>query len=87
MKFDYIEVTIGSHFLCALINADSSGLDDDEDTQLANWEADIIMTASACAAIGPGHWSYGHGTDEFGLCDVTGLRGDVETVRYMFPIA
>lgn len=85
MKFDYIEATIGSHFLPALINGDLSGISARDQNDLAAWELDILIQAQETGN-GAGHWSTGYGRDEFGVCDVTGFRGDVEIVRYMYPI-
>ena len=40
MKFDYIEHTISTHYLSALINDDESGLTDDDVELLYQWIKD-----------------------------------------------
>jgi len=76
MKFDEYEYEIGAHFLSALINGDTTGLEDNEERDLDAWVTD--------AAPGVGHWSDVADSDnEFGTCDVTGLRGATVKVLWM----
>lgn len=83
MKFDSYEYHIGAHFLSALINGDTTGLDDAEERALNAWVADPCIIGA-----GNGHWStIDDSSDEFGLCEITGLRGATEKVAYMFPVA
>ena len=77
MQFDTYTYTIGAHFLPALINADDSGLSDDESRALLAFELDLP---------GDGHWS-ADDTDssEFARCDVTGTMGAVVVCQYHAP--
>lgn len=82
MTFDSYEYQIGAHFLSALINGDFSGLDDAETRTFIAW-ADTVHTS----APGIGHWAtLDDSADEFGLCEITGLRGATEKVAYMLPV-
>src|SRR6185503_12475563 len=74
MKFEQYEYTIGPHFLSALINGDTSGLSDVEEKELDEWLESLGHS--------DGHWATTDDHDEFGRCDVTNLRGSVETVVY-----
>jgi len=74
MKFEQYEYTIGSHFLSALINGDTSGLSDAEEKELDEWLESLGHS--------DGHWATTDDHDEFGRCDVTDLRSSVETVVY-----
>jgi hypothetical protein len=81
MKFQTHEYDIGAHFLSALIDGDASGLDDNEETALDAWEADIRAELGAT-----GFWTTVDGHDnEFSRCDITGLRSDTSRVAYMVP--
>jgi hypothetical protein len=74
MKFTQYEYTVSSHFLSALINGDVTGLSDEEECELDEWLESLEH--------GEGHWSTTEEHDEFGLCEVTGLRSQVERVIY-----
>ena len=81
-SFDYKEFNIGSHFLSALINSDSSGLSDEEVSQLTNFEKNAIASLPAHKSH---HWAVqDDGYNEFGHDDVTGLKGSVEQVNLVF---
>lgn len=81
MEFEAHEYWIGSHFLSALINGDVTGLSDEEFPPFDRWETGVRVAAG-----GLGHWAtVNDETDEFGQCDVTGLRGPVSKVAYMAP--
>lgn len=80
MKFDQVEFDIGSRYLSALINGDFSGLEDEEAKLFDVWETNV---RTSCGNVG--HWAALDDSNEFGCCDVTGLRGDVTKVAYMFP--
>jgi hypothetical protein len=78
MKFNQTSYTVGSYFLSAMINGDYSGLNDQETRDLNDW-----LQRNNC--YGAGHWSTTDETDEYGRCDITGLRGSVETVIWNEP--
>lgn len=83
--FESHEFDIGAHFLSALIDGDVTGLSDAEERQLDEWERETRATIGDVSGLG--HWQTvdGH-SDEFGVCDVTGLRSETERVVYMAPI-
>ena len=73
--YDYYSFNIDTHFMPAMINDDYSGLDDDDIKALKHFFNNNTFKRF-------GHWDY---TNEvsFGRDDVTGLMGDVATVRYV----
>lgn len=79
MTTDYYEFTIASHYLPALINADATGLDDEELAELDTFESDALENAIRA---GWHHWHWA-GCDDAGLsrCEVSGLLGDCVNVR------
>lgn len=79
MKFDQYNYNIGAHFLGALINADDSGLSDEEIAALNAWEADSHPLSNA------GHWTVSEDSTDYGVCDVTGAGSDINRVAYVFP--
>ena len=79
MKLDYFEYRISSHYLCALINGDYSGLDDSEEGLFNEW-LDAVN-------IKPGsHWQVEDDGENFTQCEVSGLSSDCAVVRQYFPI-
>lgn len=75
MKFNQYEHDIGQHFASAIINGDYSGLEDAEAASLDAWMENL--------SYGLGHWSIDvDNTDEFGVCEVSNLRG--ATVRVIY---
>jgi hypothetical protein len=83
MQFDYVEKRIGAHFLALLINGDASGLSDAEIDSLTDWQLQI-----SCARVpSSSHWAVVENSrEEFARCDVSGLMGACESVRYYFPL-
>lgn len=76
--WDAYEYKIGSHYLPTLINGDSTGLSDEEERDFDKWLDGLDMPKG-------GHWDYDEDErDEFGKDAVSGLRGDVTLVRYLF---
>ena len=81
-QFDYVEARILGVFLSWIINADASALTPEELDALTQWELSITN-----ARVPAGHWDVVEGgRNEFARCDVTGLMGDCETVRYYFRV-
>ena len=75
--WDYYEYRIAGHYLSAMINDDYSGLSDQEERELQDFIESLPVTG--------GHWAIVEGGEnEFGLCDVSGMRANTETVRLMF---
>lgn len=66
--------TIGQHFVSAIINGDFSGLSDAEEHDLLSFLAQVETV---------GHWATTDESDEFGECEITGMRGPVETLNYV----
>jgi len=61
---------VGQHFVAALINGDTTGLNDDEQVALEAFEQ--LETNG----LDNWHWSYNtNHSNDFGLCEITGLRG------------
>lgn len=87
MTFQGQTYTIGAHFLCALINGDSSGLEDREEEQFARW---CERATEGWEDSNGNKWFFTHADtvedshDEFGWCDVTNLRGAVEDIVLFF---
>lgn len=82
MKFEQYEYRVGAHFLSALFNGDTSGLSDEEERELAAWEASVRGETG-----GAGHWATLDDDDatDFTVCDVTGMGSDTRRVAYMVP--
>jgi hypothetical protein len=77
MKFDYIQHTIGTHFLCALINDDFSGLENRECEEFENWFNSNLINNS--------HFDVIEEEGFFGECEVSDSMGEVITIRQYFP--
>lgn len=71
-----LEVWIGQHFAPALVNGDPSGLSDGEENDFLQFVEDVR------AKTGNFYEEVLDETDEFGVCEVTGLRGAVVKVRF-----
>ena len=81
MKFDYIEHTISTHYLSALINDDESGLTDDDVELLYQWIKDNPSPS--------GHfniWDAQAETENFNFCEVCNLYSETCIIRQYFPI-
>lgn len=72
-----LEVWIGQHFAPALVNGDPSGLTDEEENLLTRF-----LCVDVQDAVGTSYEEILDETDEFGVCEVTGLRGAVVKVRF-----
>jgi hypothetical protein len=78
--WDYYPFQIGSHFLTALINEDSSGLSDEEEVSFDEWvygALELVLNTQTF------HWDCDN-ESYFGRDDVSGLMGDVVGVRLVF---
>ena len=77
---DFYNYTIGSHFLSAIINADCSGLTDEDERQLDDFLANLPP-----AAVG-GVWELQDDEYEtdFARCEVTDLMSDCVNVNLHF---
>lgn len=73
------EAVIGQQFLSALINGDTSGLDDIEEALFDDWYAETVSELHAR------DWYFNNvddSEDEFGFCEITGwLSRPVVTVE------
>lgn len=87
MIFEMKDWTMGVHFIPALVNGDYSGLADDEVHIFDNW---LAYATESWFDANHQEWVYAHeavldGTeDEFGRCELTNMRGSVQTVRLHF---
>lgn len=68
--------TVCDHMLPALIDGDYSGLEDDEERSLRRFEKSLIRQHG-----GSLNYVVGDAEPEFAHCDVTGLMGNVVTVK------
>lgn len=78
MKLDHYSYLIATHFVCAIINDDYSGLDDSE-------EADLRAFLAANKQRG-GHWDCNDDNPEFCTDEVSGLKNECVLVRQYFPL-
>jgi hypothetical protein len=77
---------ISTHYLCALINGDYTGMPQYEIDAFEKWRTDMEQTAID-DGWKIGHWTteYSNGDNDFyyGTCSVSNLRANVETVYLM----
>jgi hypothetical protein len=66
-----IEYRIADYFIAAMVNGDTSGLEDEEEGLLDGF----------LQSIGVGTWDYGSEAD-FAQCDVTGLWGNCVEAKF-----
>ena len=72
-----LEVWIGEHYAPALINDDWTGLSDEDVDNLTRF-----LCVDVQDAVGTSYEEILNETDEFGMCEVTGLRGPVVKVHF-----
>jgi hypothetical protein len=91
IPFEEIQYSVGAWALPYLVNGDISGLEDEEQLQIDEWvdtvtqswrDADDNLWVFAYEAIDAD--KYGDQFDEFGVDDITGLRGPVYRVTLVF---
>ena len=81
LQWDSYEFKVAGHFLSALINADESGMSDEESAEFNAWEESARQNARN-SGFTIGHWSCdSEESDEWGRCDVTGLFAMRQTVK------
>jgi hypothetical protein len=84
-EFIAVDYTVAEHYLPYLINDDASGLDDRELESIDGW---MINTIEAAYDVPEGyefaHFSHDDNVDEFGVDEVSGLRGRVTTIQALF---
>lgn len=81
--WDHYEFRIGSHFLAAMINADTSGMSDEEAAELDAFE-NAAFEAARAAGFTVGHWAdVTEDGEDFGRCDISGMQDMVCLVRLM----
>ena len=71
------QYAIADTFLCALINGDTTGLDDSDEQYLDDFQAHVIESH------GVGHWSVISDYAEFARDEVTGLHANCLTVEWV----
>ena len=77
MKTETIEYLVLEHLLAYFINADSSGLTDDEIEEVNEFEHDQVQWARRRPGYVSHHWSTdGDYTDDFGRCEITQTMGN-----------
>jgi hypothetical protein len=87
IPFEQIEYSVGAWALPYLVNGDASGLEDGEQEQIDEWvstvtqswrDADDNLWLFAYVSVDTDSY------DEFGVDDITGLRGPVYRVELLF---
>lgn len=79
-SFDY---KVAGHFLSPLINGDYSGLDVQDVLDFDAWEEQAQAHAKE-QGFTVGHWSCeNEESDDWGICDVTGLHAMRQCVKLM----
>lgn len=85
MKWDRFDYKVADHFLSAIINADDSGLNDEEARQLQEFQANAYNAARA-DGFTVGHWDADTDqSEDWGRCAITGLhamRSDIKLMVY-----
>lgn len=87
VTFMEIVYTIGAWALPYLVNGDASGLDDEENEALDDW---LSRATDAFTDDDGQRWVYANedvdtdSRNEFGYDEITGLRGEVYTVKMFF---
>ena len=80
---DTIEYNIGTHYLSALINQDYTGLSDEEEGALEEFEYQVLCDT-------PAGFKFGHFScnadepDEFKLCEISGLMAQTIPVAAIY---
>lgn len=81
MKTDHYEYTILNHFLPYLINADATGLTDEEFDLIQEWRIEQIKLArKVFPTLKSAHWDYAE-CQNWAKCEITGYFGDVADVQ------
>ena len=86
-EFIAVNYTVAEHYLPYLINDDASGFEDDskEMQELDGWMINTVEAAyDAPEGYKFSHFSYDDNVDEFGIDEVSGLRGRVTTIQALF---
>ena len=73
MKINYLEFTFSDHFLCALINDDYSGLENDEIKILDSFLFGLPEGVFVCDSMDD---------TNFDVCEITGLYSNCTQARY-----
>ncbi len=81
MEFEIYEYSLCGHYLSALINGDTSGLDESEETELSEFESDVTVK------LGNGHWDVIDEEGSFARDDISGLMADCYTCNYCVPVS
>ena len=80
MKFDYYTFNIGGHFASAIINADYTGLDDQEETDLNRFMDSLPVDNGHFDLVNPENEGF------FDKCEISGLFSECYEFRLYFPI-
>lgn len=78
-RFERVDCAIAQHFVSALIDGDTTGLEDREEHQL-----DCFVAGLTEDFVG-GHWSVMTEESNYQHCAVTGLFSECVTVAYYYP--
>jgi len=86
MKTDTIEYNVSRFLIAALINADVSGLDDEDAAALEDFELEVQFHAPAGFKFG--HFAFDSSEDDqhenFRTCEVTNLLSDTATLTAVY---
>lgn len=81
-RSDSIEYLIGTHYLSAIINQDYTGLSEEEEGALEEFEYQVLCDTPAGYEFG--HFSPSDTEAEFGFCEVCGLMASVVPVTAIY---
>lgn len=87
IPFEIHTYYVGAWALPYLVNVDASGLEDEEQLQVDEW---VDTVTQSWRDADDNLWVFSHesvdadGYDEFGVDDITGLRGPVYAVELLF---
>lgn len=73
---------VGEHFLPYAINGDATGLTDTEELEFDTFA--LMPHTNPPDGYSFGHWDTEDDRDEFGLCEVTGLRGACQPLTAVY---
>lgn len=89
MKTTHVDYEIGTQFVLALEYGYADDLSVDEARAVVRWEACLM---DGYTDIDGKHWEYMHidtatgAEDEFGICEITNMRGRTATVRAVYRL-
>lgn len=83
MKHETITYQVGSHFMPFLINCDYSGLTKSEQSNILEFDIQASIYAQTWKQHISHHWSANDDESFYGVCDVTGIFGDLSKIELL----